>query len=329
MLIEHLKTKWDYLPSFKKGCLLNFVYGARSCGKSYQMKRWAIDSFLNDKSKFVYIRRTVSEHKFDATFFNDIDYKYGIHVDFKNDCYYIEGELFGYSVTLSNSDKLKSSSFDGVNVIFFDEFLLLPGSRRHYLPQEVNKFFELYITICRGRDVPVYFLANAVASVNPFFDYFKIKPPNKTGIYVVSDDILVEDVDPKYSKENAESRIGKLITNNQYSDYAFGNEFLLDNYGLVNKKGRSRNLFGLQLDNKMYSVWHSLDDGLIYISQSKNTNTVKIYSDDFSTNYIPFNKYSPPYVFLMDNYKLMRLRFESLQIKETFISYLERGQLYG
>ncbi len=98
---------------------------------------------------------------------------------------------------MSGVTRYKSVNMSDYNYIIFDEFLpeddnyLKSSKNYHY---EVNQILNLFQSVARGRgkafreDVKVFFLANDVSVLNPYFDFFKIdkileKNPNTTKDY--------------------------------------------------------------------------------------------------------------------------------------------------
>ena len=48
---------WDISRALERGCLFNFIVGARGGGKTYGTKQLGIDNFLRDGSQWAYVRR--------------------------------------------------------------------------------------------------------------------------------------------------------------------------------------------------------------------------------------------------------------------------------
>lgn len=79
----------------------------------------------------------------------------------------------GYAIPLSTANILKSSTFEKVGLIIFDEFLIT-RSTYHYLPNEIIQFAELLETIIRLRpNIKILLLGNAISISNPYFDFFR------------------------------------------------------------------------------------------------------------------------------------------------------------
>ena len=88
-------------------------------------------------------------------------------------------KLHGYAIPLSTANILKSSTFENVDTIIFDEFLIT-RSTYHYLPNEIIQFAELLETIIRLRpNIKILLLGNAISVSNPYFDFFGLTLPYK------------------------------------------------------------------------------------------------------------------------------------------------------
>ena len=86
--------------------------------------------------------------------------------------------ICGFVLPLSVANILKSTSFNKVSTIIFDEFIIDKGCYR-YLANEVEQFLDMVETIARLRDVRVLFLGNAISVTNPYFTYFNLTLPYK------------------------------------------------------------------------------------------------------------------------------------------------------
>lgn len=152
----------------------------------------------------------------------------------------------------------------------FDEFIIPENSRAYYLPDEITTFLDLYETVARMRDVQVFFLANAMSTVNPYFQFFQLKlPKNKNGIRRITDDIIVEYHDnPEYRQAKEATRFGKLIQGTQYEKYAVSNEFINETSEHIEKKSQSYYemtiaynglIFGIYKEPRTPKRWASFD----------------------------------------------------------------------
>ena len=231
--------------------LLSFVIGERGVGKSYSAKKFVAKRFINKGKQFVYIRRYKTELKqamvkkgvpiFWQQILNDEDLK---NHKFNNDneLMYIDGKVAGFSMPLSIANILKSSTYDNVDTIIFDEFIIDKGTY-HYLQDEVVAFLEVIETVARLRDIRVLFLGNAISITNPYFTYFDLTLPYNSQFKVAKRDkngvplIVINYIkNEAYRKVKKESRFGQLIEGTEYGKYAIDNEFLRDSKSFIKKK---------------------------------------------------------------------------------------------
>lgn len=133
---------YNYHKILSYNATLNIIIAERGIGKSYGAKEFVIDRFKKKKEKFLYLRRYDNEIKsvFAKGFFLDIQsnekYKNDTLVS-KNKKFFINGECFGYARRMTEAQDLKSSSFDDVTTIIFDEYGI-EKNKRYYLPNERN-----------------------------------------------------------------------------------------------------------------------------------------------------------------------------------------------
>lgn len=232
-------TSFYYDPNktISRQRLFNFVIGARGCGKTYGFKRQVIRNFLRRNEQFVYLRRYDTELPASKirNFFDDVAVEFPDH-EFKayNGLFRIDGEVAGWYFPISTSVMLKSIPFPNVSLIIFDEFIIEVGIYQ-YLPNEVRAFLDCYNTISRDRDIPVYFLSNAITMANPYFLYFDIKFQPHQRVFL-TEFISAEVLDNKeYSKHVSKTKFGQLISKTTYGEYAVQNKFLLDTDTFIDK----------------------------------------------------------------------------------------------
>ena len=174
---------WNPAELLSHRCNFNFVIGNRGGGKTYNAKKQAIKRFKKNRQQFIYLRRYQTELDTMEDFWGDIRNDEDLLKKFpdlelsqQGGKFYINGELAGYAIALSTSTKLKSVPFPLVTLIIFDEYIIDKG-RLTYLRNEAQVFLEFYDTVARMRNnVIALFLGNAISIVNPYFNYFDIKP---------------------------------------------------------------------------------------------------------------------------------------------------------
>lgn len=265
-------------------CLYYFICGERGNGKTYGFKKIALTNFIEKKELFVYIRRFQKEVTLSAkNFFNDIktefpEYKFKSTISkesgvtffcSRNDKSY---EVCGYGLSL-NTGQEKSISYEGVTTICFDEY-----QSNRYLKKEVeNYFLEIYETISRLNDVPVFLLSNSKHISNPYHDYFELKLPYGNKNYSIQNKGLIyfEITDnEEYRKIKRKTKFGKLIEDTSYGYYAIENKFVYDNSDFIRKKsGKLKCVCVLKYYDNTFGLWFDRLNGNLFLDNTIAPNT--------------------------------------------------------
>lgn len=283
---------YSFKEIMKLNCLFNFIISMRSSGKTIAMK----DEMLNiakKRHRFVYIRRTATETKSVAMkeFFNKL-FLLGYHrefnglIKFEKDCFTVENEVIGYVIPLSTSNNSRSMDFINIDAIFFEEFVLMEDDKHKYLKDEVFKFLELYSTIARDKDIPVYFIGNNIQLYNPYFIYFDLKPPT-IGIKKWHDMAIEIWQNKDLEIEKSKTRFGKLISHTAYGDYSIKNNSFETNINLIRKMSKGASpLFDFKFNDNLYGVWR-LNNSLFITNTKANRGIIVAVTDkDRSTDNI-------------------------------------------
>lgn len=323
---------YDYQRILSYNALLNFIIGERGVGKSYGAKKYVAQRFIKKHKQFVYLRRYKTELKQammkngNPIFFDQIknDKSMKNHIlSNKNDTMYIDGKLCGYAMPLSVANILKSSSYEEVDTIIFDEFIIDKGNY-HYLQNEVIQLLDVIETVARLRDIRVLFLGNAISITNPYFTFFNLSLPYNSDIKTFKDGLIVVNYikNLKYREVKKSTRFGKLIDGTEYGKYAIDNEFLRDSKSFIRKKTKNcKFYFILVINGKHYGVWCDYKDGLMFISNDYDPNCPVIFSinpDDHNENTLLIRcRTSPFFKSIIEHFRLARLCFENQQIKNN------------
>lgn len=348
------KIYYNYQRVLSYNALMTFIIGERGVGKSYGAKEFVADRFINKGKQFVYLRRYKTElkeammKKGHPIFFEQIVYnedgtknkKYENHkLTNKNDTMYIDDKLCGFAMPLSIANILKSSTYNNVDTIIFDEFIIDKGCY-HYLSNEVIQMLDVIETVARLRNIRVIFLGNAISITNPYFTFFNLSLPYNSDIVVSKKDnkgnplIIVNYIkNLKYREVKKQSRFGQLIEGTEYGKYAIDNEFLRDSKSFIRKKSKtSKFYFILVINGKHYGVWCDYKDGLMFISNDYDPNCPVIFSinpDDHNENTLLIRcRTSPFFKSIIEHYRLARLCFENQQIKNNVMEYLVKHLTY-
>lgn len=96
--------------------------------------KFVINRFIKKGEQFAYIRRYKSELKKSvSTFFDSMiknDEFVGHNLSHKGNTFYVDEKTCGFAMTLSTAQDLKSSNFDNVKFIIFDEFIIEPRPKK-------------------------------------------------------------------------------------------------------------------------------------------------------------------------------------------------------
>lgn len=208
---------------------MNIIVGGRGIGKTTTFLIKALQNVAKG-NEFIYLRR----YKPELQEFVDKD-KLGAIVDnvaYKGGkdgyTFIIEDTILGYGITLSTASKYKSSNFDKVNLIIFDEAVLPMGGMYRYLRDEMFTLLEFVSTVFRTRkDGKVIILGNNLDIFNPFFSYFNVPifdniwTDKARGIYCE-----LPKNSPKLLEMEQETGLYNLTKGTQYGDYHYDNKVL-------------------------------------------------------------------------------------------------------
>lgn len=326
--------------------LLNIIIGERGVGKSYSFKTYAVKRFLNKGKQFAFIRRYDTDLEESVGKTEDNKFFEQIRKEFPNSTFkitkskkvrrlYIDNKICGYALPLSAADSLKSSTYENVDTIIYDEFQLKEGSTQHYLKNEPEIILDLIETIGRLRDIRVYCLGNAISSTCPLMIYFNITLPYNTDIKTFKEGtIAIEYIkNEKYREVKKASRFGKLIDGTRYGKYAIDNEFLMDSKSFIKKKdGNARFYFILYINGNTYGIWRDFKNQLIYVSKDIDPNCpikFAIHEEDHNESTM-LAKVRSNFWFkqIINHYRLARLCFENQAVKNIFMQELNKYLIY-
>lgn len=315
----------------KKKCLMNFVISARGGGKTMSMKKWMWADYVNEGKRFVYVRRRDKELLSGtmSTFFEKAQ-KCGLIPDditfnYNKGLFYADGVCIGYGVSLSTSTNIRSLDFVDVGAVYFEEFVLRQAKGVGYLDKEVETFLELYSTIARSDDIPVFFLGNKLTEFNPYFLYFDVYPPER-GIKVWND-MAVEVWDSEDFKQfRKKSRFGLLIENTEYGKYSIDNESLEDLPEFIARKSaKSVPMFNVRHAGKNYSVWSGRYDGNIYAEEGGVDGYQTVSVDEKGVNLLTVsgfrNRWNGLYSAYVQGLITNRIFYKNNKVQEVFRAF--------
>ena len=333
----------DFNKPLSYNAFLTFIVTERGLGKSYGAKKFVAKHFIKKHKQFCYLRRYKTElkeammKKSTPTFWDQIknDPELKNH-EFNNskDTMTIDGKLCGFAMPLSIANILKSSTYENVDTLIFDEFLIDPSTCYHYLRNEVIALLEVIETVARLRDIRVIFLGNAISITNPYFDYFNLTLPYNSEVKIAKRDnqgnpliVIYYAKNHAYREVKKQTRFGQLIEGTDYGNYAIDNEMLRDSKTFVKKKTKtSKFYFILFINGKHYGIWVDYQNGLMFISNDYDPNCPIVFSinpDDHNENTLLIKcRTSPFFKSVVEYYRLAKLCFENQQIKNNVMDQL-------
>ena len=322
---------------------LNFVIGSRGVGKTYGFIKFCIQRFLKTGEQFIYTRRYATEldtsvPKFFDPFKKDPDFKdveFKIKTSKKLSTFFINDKPAGFAVALSTALILKSTSFTDVRNIIFDEFIIDKGTY-HYIRNEPAKFIDLVETILRLRDGRVFLLGNAITVTNPYFEYFNLKLGYNTDFKICKRDkngeplILVNYISNQvYEDTKANTRFGQLVAGTAYGSYAVNNKWYLDDNKFIEKRPPNTYCTSVFIvSGKSYGLWCDKKTGNRYLSLAHDpSNPCRFAIDEQSHDLdtvLENARKNTWFMMVVKLFKIGLLRFESIQIKNTFLPIINQ-----
>lgn len=334
--------------------MLCIVIGARTWGKTYQVKRRILKQYEQKEKKGIYLRRfdtelkEISKNLFDDTSNDFLPANLRIQCDNSNiwyqhkeekiqkdGCVQIKwkGDRMGYLMHLAKAQSIKSGSFRDVSTFCFDEFLI-EDNIHHYYKNEVDTVLSMISTINRDRSgsdkCKCYFLANAVTSYNPYFKYWNIKGLNEKQNWYLDFNpqvVVYYDRNEAFEEEMSRTEYAELIKGTRAEKYQMKNQFLLDmdNDFVSEKPMRSTYSFTLVHKNQWYGVYWSHMEGKYWISHSCDKNfrwTFASTGKDLRPNFVLL-KENMFFKYLKSAYRNGYLYYEDLGIFKEIEDMLE------
>ena len=287
---------WNIPQAASYNCLFNFILGIRGAGKTYGLLKYLTERYQKNGYRYMYVRRSEEELKTLTTqksgrIFNHVQCEFEGHALWAEaNVLHIDKEICGYAQALSTARKMKSDALDNVRDIIFDEFIIdNTTSQQRYLPDEVTAFLELYESVARpgarDYDVRCWFLGNAIASTNPYFDYFGLEMPYKSDVYRRGDFMVQMVAPPELIEAKKATRFYQAIEGSAYAAYAAENKFLRDNPHFIGKKGKDAEYqFTFIYYDDMIGVWRDYRNGRYYISDDVDKQCRLVYATTTETH---------------------------------------------
>lgn len=329
------------------GSLLNFIIAERGVGKTFGAKDYIVTHYKSKGKQSVYVRRYNKELQEslkkgkDAIFFDQIKSKFpNDKLTNTSELLLCNGETCGFAVPLSTSNILKSVSFENVDTIIFDEFIIDKGCY-HYLQNEVVMFMELIETVARLKpNIKVLLLGNAISITNPYFVELNLSLPYNSEYKIFKKDnngqpliLVYYGKNLKYREEKKKTRLGQLFEGTQYGKYAIDNEMLRDSKAFISKKSANAKFyFILKINNKNIGIWIDYKEQKMFISNDYDPLCPVIFSmtnNDHDEHTLLLRiRSSPFFKSIIEYYRFAKLYFENQQIKNQVMNILIKYLTY-
>jgi hypothetical protein len=223
----------------------------------------------------------------------------------------------------------KSVSYNKVKTIIFDEFIIEKGVVQ-YLPNESVVFNNFFNTVDRYQDkTKVFFLANAVSIMNPYFISYEIVPDDNSEIIVKYNGFVVvhfPDAEDFVSSVLG-TKFGKFIENTEYADYAVSNVFLDNNDALLDKKSPDfRYWFTLETKTGVFSVWNNSkkDEYHIQSKLPKDQIVFTLVAEKMDKGKTFMTYTDRPLAYLRSAWRTERVTYDKPATRNTFTEIFKR-----
>jgi hypothetical protein len=279
---QRMTFEWyDYRSIKSRNALWSIVAGPRSIGKTFGAKIDCIEYAIRNDRQIMWLRRNLVELTYaKAGFFDSIASRYPgfeFRVDGNNGQIKMDSGSWRTIVrfaALSTASQMKGTEYPEVDRIIYDECFAEPGMR--YLPDEVDRLRELWVTVNRNRVAPrrgkantlVYLLGNARELDNPYFLEWGFDGSREWQKGRDTDgDVVLHLVDAnKYDRRVGESIYGKVLGTVQL-EHADGGYFRSDGGLVVDERPADSRPFAtlITLDGT-FGLWESKDWQTMYVT---------------------------------------------------------------
>lgn len=341
-IAEISKHFYNYSKLLSYNGVYNLLIGNRGKGKTYGAKKRAINAGIRRGDQFIYLRRYKEELSVSrSTFFDDVKdefpgYDFRINGKMAQWSHGIDRGMakrewftIGIFVALSQAQNYKSASFPNVKTIIFDEFII-EKSATHYLPNEVTIFNNFYSTIDRWKDkTKVFFLANSVSIMNPYFIEWKIVPESGDEFIVKDKGFIVVHIadNEDFNEAVLKGRFGRFIKDTDYAEYAVENKFADNTDKMLEVKDpRARYMFTLECRTGTFSVWYNFLTNYYWIQQKlpKVQEIYTIISDQMDNDKILLSFSDRPLANMRTAFRQGNMSFDTQVTRNTMMEIFKR-----
>jgi hypothetical protein len=271
---------YDYRSIKSRNALISIVGGPRSIGKTYGIKADEVEKAIKSGRQVMWVRRNLTELTLAKSGFFDSIADNHPGFEFRVEGHVGQVRMDGgvwrtivRFIALTVAHQAKGTEFPHVDTIVYDECFAAPGVR--YLPDEVDRVRELWITVNRqrtGRDgrsrTRLYLLGNPLTLDNPYFlewgfDGLREWQRGRD----TAGDVVLHLVDAsKYERRVGETIYGKALGIAQ-TDYSTGGYFLPDGgYVVEDRPADSKPFATLVTLDGTFGLWEAADWRTMYVT---------------------------------------------------------------
>lgn len=205
------------------------IIGARGMGKSFAVKKYVLNDFINNKEhRFVWVRDTAESiekltQNNGIKFTEDIDLMNNEklkEVKINKGVCVVNNTIAGEFMPASIYQKYKGSSYQKCYNLVIDEFIPEKTTVRKISPEAIVNTMS---TVVRSRkNTRVFMMANAIDRADAFLDALGLELGD-FGFYINREAGVVlhyADNSEKFNKVNSQGIVGKLLLNTNMKRYA-------------------------------------------------------------------------------------------------------------
>lgn len=326
------------------------ITGQRSTGKSTGVAIYLLLDWLNNHHGWIYTRRTKDETDLtcDTWFDNAADilnsFGYEVTVEYKGGEYYVNGELAGWCIPLSQQQKRKGDNLSLAWWIVYDEFIAFDG---RYLGtkddpiKEYRALMSLFQTADRGigkafrNEVRIIALGNNDSYYNPLYMALEVDKYIKTDTHFLAprdEEWVVQQLreeDASNAKDYKNS-VGYKLADKRTKEYAYEN---------LNKESTATKNFIKKCNDPMtplcniiyegyqMSILDNARKGFLYVKPgwSNTPYEFALTTDDHKPNYVLSLRTGNegPIPVFRRMYEIGQVRFENQKCKYCLDNYFK------
>ena len=325
------------------------ITGQRSTGKSTGTAIYLLMDWLENKHGWIYTRRTKDETDLTCStwFDNAADILrqngYECEVEYKGGEYYVNGELAGWAIPLSQQQKRKGDNLSLAWWIIYDEFISFDG---RYLGtsadpiKEYRSLMSLFQTADRGigkafrNEIRIIALGNNDSYYNPLYMALGVDKYIKTDTHFLAPKneewmvMQLREDDDTQAKEYKNS-IGYKLSDERTREYAYENlskEATAATNFIIKSNDPMAPLCNVIYEGYQMGIHINNRKGYLYVSPKRANTTLEfaLTTEDHKPNYTLCLRTGNegPLPMFRRMYELGQVRFENQKCKYCLDNYL-------